>query len=152
MITFQTEPFEQAYRDAQPALIRHYDEIAENKSVTGPIDPDLSTYKALESTGRLKVLTARKDNEIVGYFTFFIGRNLHYDVTCGTEDIYWLAPEYRGVPKLAVRLFLEAEKIMKAHGVKIATVKTKVANDHEAFFAHLGFRPFERVYVKTMEV
>jgi len=151
MITFQTEPFMRAYTDAYPALVRHYDEIAENKEATGPINPDLRAYEALEATGRLRVLTARKDGVIVGYFTFFIGRNLHYDVTCGTEDIYWLAPEYRGIPKLAIRLFLEAEKIMRSEGVRIATVKTKVANDHEKFFAHLGYRPFERVYVKTME-
>lgn len=150
MISYQLEPFLAAYEEAKPSLVRHYDEIAENKEVIGPICPDLVAYLAIEKAGKLRVLTARNDGQIVGYFAFLISRNLHYDVKGSTEDIYWIAPEYRGVPRLAIRMFLEAEKIMRSDGALISTVKTKVANDHEKFFAHLGYRPFERVYCKVL--
>lgn len=149
-ITYQLESFDTFYKDARSLLERHYDEIAENKDVIGPVRVDVPTYLALEKLGKLRILTARNDGNLVGYFSFFVGRNLHYDIIGSTEDVYWVAPEYRGVPRLALRLFIEAEKIMRAESCVISTIKTKVANDHEGFFAKIGYRPFERVYCKTL--
>jgi len=149
-IVFALEPFDTAYRDAGPMLARHYDEIAENKEALGPLAPDVATYKAIEATGRLRVLVGRDEGRIVAYIAFIVTRNLHYDVIGASDDVYWVDPDYRGVPRLALRLFIEAEKIMRAEKVTISTVKAKLASDHERFFATLGYRPLERVYCKII--
>jgi hypothetical protein len=40
---------------------------------------------------------------------------------------------------------------MRQEGAVLSTIKTKVAHDHEAFFSALGYRPFERTYLKVLE-
>jgi hypothetical protein len=51
MISFQLEPFMSAYQEAMPSLVRHYDEIAENKAVIGPIAPDVETTSRSSASG-----------------------------------------------------------------------------------------------------
>jgi GNAT superfamily N-acetyltransferase len=149
-ITFQQEPFATAYRDAEPELHRHYDEIAEDKEIIGPIDPDLETYEALDKKDRLRVLTARDNGKLVGYYVAIIGQNMHYKkIRCAIEDMYYLAPEYRK-GSLGIRLFVEAEKMVRASQAVITLAKTKVAHDHGIIFKRLGYRPFESVYMKVL--
>jgi|SRR5579872_224079 len=148
-LVFQEEPFRQAYRDAEPELLRHYDEIAENKDIIGRIDPDLATYDALNEKGRLRVLTARDGGRLVGYYISVIARNLHYNIITATEDMYYLSPEYRR-GTAGIRLFVEAEKMVRQAGAIITVAKTKVRHDHGPIFERLGYRPFESVYMKVL--
>jgi hypothetical protein len=148
-ITFQQEPFEQAYGDAAPALETHYDEIAEDKNVIGRIDPDLTVYRSLEKAGKLRILTARDGEKLVGYYVAFLTRNLHYNILCATEDMYYLAPEYRQ-GTLGIKLFIEAEKMIREAKAVITVAKTKVSHNHGIIFERLGYRPFEHVYMKVL--
>jgi GNAT superfamily N-acetyltransferase len=152
-ITFQEEPFAVAYADALAAgcLERHYAEIAENKDTIGPVDPDLDVYDRLDAAGRLHVLTARDGSRLVGYFVGVTGPSMHYrTVVGGHEDMYWLAPEYRR-GAAGVRLVIEAEKMLRRKGARVATMRVKLARDHGPVLERLGFRPFERVHIKVLE-
>jgi hypothetical protein len=150
-ITFQEEPFAQAYGDAAPSLEKHYEEIAEDKETIGKVDPDLAVYEALEANGRLRVLTARDGGKLVGYYVAILAPSLHYkSILCATEDMYYLDPDYRK-GTAGIRLFVEAEKMIRAAKVVLTIAKTKVAHDHGILFQRLGYRPFERVYMKVLE-
>lgn len=149
MITFRKEPFWQALEDAAPLLPRHFDEIAENKEILGRPDPDLDRYRILDATGKLHTLVARDGARLVGYFVCITDNALHYrTIRAGSEDLYYLAPEYRGRP--GFQLILEAERMMRELGVQVATMKTKEANNKGPVLERLGWRPFERVYCKVL--
>ena len=150
-VTFQQEPFEKAYRDASEAMVKHYSEIAEEKDTIGPLDPDLAYYRAAEEKGALRILTARDGRKLVGYYVAVVANNKHYQsVLCAVEDMYYLDPEYRA-GMVGLRLFLEAEKMMREAKVVISIAKTKVAHDNGRLFEVLKYRPFERVYLKVLE-
>jgi GNAT superfamily N-acetyltransferase len=152
-ITFQEEPFAVAYADAHAngLLHAHYGEIAENKAAIGPVDPDLDVYGRLDAAGRLHVLTAREGSRLVGYFVGVTGPNMHYrTVIGGHEDMYWLAPEYRR-GMAGARLIIEAERMLRRKGARLATMRVKLAHDHGPLLERLGFRAFERVHLKVLE-
>jgi hypothetical protein len=150
-VSFREEPIETFYNEVLAILPSHYEEIAEDKNVIGPLDPDFSVYRTLYAAGKLHILAARDDGKLIGYYIAIIGKNLHYrTITVATEDIYYLAPEYRKGTS-GLRLFIEAEKMMRAAGAVMSVAKTKVAHDHGSLFQRLGYRHFESVYMKVLK-
>lgn len=149
MIIFAVEPWATAQHDFPPLFVQHYAEIAEDKAAI-PLDPDWDKYERLANAGVLKIITARKDGELVGYAFLLIDTHLHYRSTkFAAFDIYWLHPSCRG-GRTAVRFFRFIEGVIKAEGVVKAVCGCKIAHNHSRLFAWLGWRSAEIQFVRVL--
>ncbi len=148
MITYQIE----AYPDVEPELKaiypEHYAELA--VSTNFPLDPDYERYARLYQSGILKLITCRKDKELIGYVIMVVGAALHYK-TCivAHEDIYYLKKEHRK-GRTGIKLFNFVESEMKKLGVDRVVMGTKVYSDNSKLFEYLGYRFYEKLYTKEI--
>lgn len=130
-----------------PLWRRHYAEIADKRI---PLDPDFDRYDQIALMGKLHVLTVRNRGKLVGYLFAIVDTHLHYRSTLfAAFDLYWIDPEYR-CGWTGVRLFREAERTLRAKGVRKIVANTKVAKDMSPIFAHLGFQETERIHTKYL--
>ena len=148
-ITYQVETLAATREEALPLLDRHYEEIAQFKGVQ-KLDPDWETYDAMERSGHLWVMTVRDRGQLVGYMVMVINRALHYkSLLMATEDIHYLAPEYRkGLT--GYRLLAKTRQAMKDKGAKMATMRCKAGQSHAALFERLGGELSDMVYAFTL--
>ena len=123
-IVFAEESWGEYYKDCQELWKLHYKEIASDKD-RKKLSADVTRYESLEACGQLYILTARKDGVMVGYVVAAICYHPHFsEILCAFEDMYFLAPEYRGA-KVGMRLIKRALKGMKACGAQMAFFHTK---------------------------
>ena len=136
-------------REMIPLLVRHWREVALNHADV-PLDIDEARYKAMDESGALHILTARRNGLLIGYNVAIISTHLHYASTLhGITDVYWIAPECRhGVT--AMRLFQAVERELKKLGVRKLFTATKLHIDQGPLFERLGYRPVERLYAKLI--
>jgi hypothetical protein len=149
MITFQEEPWAAIRGEVSALWQQHYDEIAEDKDLV-PLDPDWDKYDALANLGKLVIVTARRERELVGYVFSVVDTHLHYKSTLfSMSDIYWLDRAHRG-GRTALRLFQAAERVLAGRGVVKMLSNTKLAHDQGRLFGAMGWREAERLFVKTI--
>jgi GNAT superfamily N-acetyltransferase len=147
MITYQQEFLATARPDAQKLLEDHWEEIALNKGKIA-LNPDWEAYEALESSGKLKIFTARDDDRLIGYFVVIVGINLHYkDHVFAVNDILYLSKEHRK-GRTGLKLIKFAEKYLKEDGVSVLSINTKVHKPFDSLMEYMGFNLIERVYSK----
>ena len=146
---FSEETLCQCLDEAKPLLVDHWENIALNKD-TIALDPLWDTYKKLEETGNLKIITARQEEKLVGYAAYVISPSLHYsDQIIADADVFWLDPDYRK-GMAGMRLFKQAEKVLKSYGVTRVLNKVKIHFDVGKVFERMGYDPIERVYSKSL--
>jgi GNAT superfamily N-acetyltransferase len=119
-----------------------------------PLAPRVAVYEYLEKNGELLTLTARLEGELLGYFIARIGPALHYETTIHAQtDITFVHPKMRG-RGLGVRLFLAAEKEMKARQVGIWQAGTKTIGPHyesmDRLLRWMKFAPTDLYYSKWL--
>ncbi len=147
MITFQVENWSDVKEEAAPLWVPHYEEVGQNKQKM-VLDPDIDKLDLYESLGKLHIVTARKEGELVGYHASLIDNLLHYkNILAGISDLYWIRKDCR-IGRVPLKLFQEVEKTLKARGVQILYDATKLYLDHDKLFQHLGYKPIERRYSK----
>jgi GNAT superfamily N-acetyltransferase len=125
--TFQRERVQDTIDEAYPLLVRHWDEIAWTKELSG-VDINRDFYKAIEDRGEIICVTARHDGALIGYAVYFLRLHPHYQtVRWAVSDIYWLAPEHRG-RALGARLFVRVELELRRVGVRVMHTTGKTAH------------------------
>lgn len=148
MITAQVEKWEDIRDEVAPLLVRHYDEIGQNKQKM-KLAYDVDKFNKLSSIGAFHIVTVRQDGKLVGYHAGVVDTLMHYkDVLANDGDAYWLDPACRGAAGAALKLFAEVERSSKARGVKVLYDITKLYADNDRLFQHLGYKPIERRYSK----
>ena len=148
-LVFAVETLAATRAEAEPLLMRHWDEVALNKE-TVPLDPDWEMYSRLEAGGIVHVTTARRDGKLVGYAAFLLTNNLHYRTLRVAEgDIFWLAPECRR-GRAGIDLMRAAEAQLRDRGVHRIVNKVKLHIDVGPVFEYLGYKPIERIYAKMV--
>lgn len=151
MITFQEEQFMDCIGEALPMLMDHYNEIALDQELI-PLDIDFDGYIALQSCGKLYILTIRDEGKIIGYHSVIVSSSLHYKSTLfGDTDIFYVIPERRG-GMLGIRMFKESERRLKQRGVKKVLIPYKL-HVHPyigKILEILGYRKIEHLYAKTL--
>lgn len=151
MLTFATERLSDVRAEAEPLLLRHWEEVALNRD-TVALDPDWEAYQRVEDAGAFHVTTARQDGALVGYAAYVIAGNLHYRSLRVAEcDIFWLAPERRH-GMAGARLLKAAEEHLRALGVNKVILKTKLHGglDLGPLFDQLGYGAIERTHAKML--
>jgi L-amino acid N-acyltransferase YncA len=126
----------------------HYEELCVTKDF--PMDPDLEAYGRMHMAGMLKCVTARDDEELVGYAIFIVQPHLHYR-SCKTafEDLYFLKKTHR-LGRTGIRLFQFAEEALRAEGVHRIIFHTKVHLDNSRLFEYLGYKHTDKLYTKIL--
>jgi GNAT superfamily N-acetyltransferase len=159
LITYQVEPFDTAFEEAQELLEQHWEEIALDKHrIKLAIDKD--RYKELADRGVLHIVTVRDANDqkwaydpgkLIGYHVGIINSHLHYKNDLhGFTDIFFVHPDYRK-GRIGINLFKFVEKSMKERGVVKLMTAVKLHMDVGKIFEHLGWTPTERLYSKVLE-
>ena len=154
MITYLVEPWSLIRSEIAQLWQRHYDELVSDKDKI-PLAPDYRQYQEHATSGALHIVTARSDGQLIGYVFAIVRPHLHYATTlCGFWDLYYVTPEHRKglglslVGHPGVALFREAEKSLRARGVKKMFSGTKMWRDASHIFEYLGWVETERLFTK----
>ena len=143
--TYQRETVRGVLEEIKPLLERHWEEIATYKDM--PLDPDYPAYLVAEDRDRVRVFTARVDGVLVGYGVFFVG-NLHYKSSrIATQDILFVAPEYRG-KMVGFRLIRFCDEQLRGEGIQVIYQHVKLAHDFGPMLGRIGYQPVETIHAR----
>jgi GNAT superfamily N-acetyltransferase len=155
-ITYQVEPFDTSFEEAQELLIEHWEEIALNKDKI-KLAVDVTRYKELADRGALHIVTVRDASiqksawdpgKLVGYHVAIINVHMHYKNDLhGFTDIFFIHPDYRK-GRIGIDLFRFVEKSMKERGVVKLMTAVKMHKDVGPIFEWLGWTETERMFSK----
>ena len=149
MITYRQESLVTTKADIIPLLEKHWEEVALNKDKI-KLNPDWDAYANLEDAGILKIFTARDDRKLVGYFVVFVKSHIHYkDHLFCYNDVIFVDEEYRK-GFTSPRLIKFAEKCLKADGVEVMIVNTKMHKPFDSLLVWLGYKHIENLYSKVL--
>ena len=146
---FAIENLAKVRREIEPLLMEHWNEIALNKDII-KLNPDWREYARLDELNALRIYTARKDGELMGYFVIMVSRSLHYkDHLFANNDIVFLTkPARKGLTGLKLVKF--AMESLKAEGVTKLHINTKTHQPFDPIMDRLGFEEIETVFSKVL--
>lgn len=148
-VTFRTETLSQAKADGEPLLRRHWQEIAHYLDI--PYAPQWDKYEMLEANGKLRIFTARIDEQLVGYCVFLVDRNIHYGSSLeANEDVLFLVPEQRK-GRIGIRLIKFADELLKSEGVQLVKRHIKFAHDHLPLLECMGYEKIDMIVGKRLD-
>ena len=138
MIVFKREFYDDVVEDIKPLILEHWNEIALHKDKI-LLNPDFRRYKLIENSGKLTIITARKETELVGYSIFFLGEHIHYKhCFVATNDVLFLTKKERK-GSCGIRLIKESERILKELGAKRLLFHVKPNKDFSPILARCGY-------------
>lgn len=150
MITFQTEKLDEVKDDIIEIMQRHGEEFTYHKDKKGEVAPNWELGILIDSMDRLCICTARDDNELIGYFVFYLTPLAHYrNVLAAFEDTFYLLPEYRS-KGIGYRFIKYSVQKMKDSGATMLKVTNKSKSDYKAMWERLGFEQEEIVYTQVL--
>ncbi|MDX1702226.1 MAG: hypothetical protein R3250_16485, partial [Melioribacteraceae bacterium] len=88
---YETNPVP-IFKELIVILEKHKDELCVFPNTK--LNPDWKTYEAMHSKGNLAVITARRNDRIIGYTVNIIARHFHYSFIYGVNDIIYIEDEY----------------------------------------------------------
>lgn len=146
---FAIENLAKVRREIEPLLMEHWNEIALNKDII-KLNPDWREYARLDEINALRIYTARKDNQLMGYFVIIVSRSLHYkDHLFANNDIVFLTkPARKGLT--GFKLIKFAIESLKAEGVSKLHINTKTHQPFDPILERLGFEEIETVFSKVL--
>ena len=149
MITFQEEKFFSVWPEMEKLVHIHHAEIAYAQDLL-KLNLNFDSYAAAEKAGKLCTLTVRREHRLVGYYIGFVNKHLHYkDALVGINDVYYIHPLLRQ-GWTGVKMFVEAEKMLRARGAVLAIVGENVAHSVSPIFTRLNYDLVERMYWKRL--
>jgi N-acetylglutamate synthase-like GNAT family acetyltransferase len=149
MTKYGLDSFVRIRHEIEPLLKQHWDEIALNKESI-KLNPHWRKYSILDRNNMLRVYTARKDDELIGYFVVILESSLHYmDHTFAHNDVIFLAKQFRkGLT--GVKLIKYAMDSLAEEGVKQLFINTKLHQPFDLILERLEFNEVEKVYAKVL--
>ena len=130
-------------------LERHWREIAHYQDIE--LNVDWSVYEQAEALGKLRIFTARVDDELVGYAVFFVNHNPHYkDSLQAVQDILFLAPEHRK-GRIGFGLLAFADMQLAGEGVQATYHHSKAAHNIGPLLERMGYELVDVIYAKRLD-
>jgi len=149
MVTVQHEAYESIKDEIKDLLAEHWREIALYQDRIA-LNPNWKEYARLAAAHALRCYTVRSDGLLVGYFVLVVSTSLHYsDHLFATNDVIYIKPEHRK-GTTGWRLIKFAEQQLRAEGVSLMTVNTKVHAPFDPLMERLDFDYIERLYAKCL--
>lgn len=148
MIKFQSERFADILGEMRPLIDRHFMEIEGGRLQRFRLSRDFGKYISMEHAGWLGMVTARYEDDLVGYCLFMIMPHPRFD-NClfALNDAIYLLPEHRR-GWTAARMIAYAEDYLAALGVDRVMISVPVVNDFSAILGRRGFEEVERNFEK----
>lgn len=144
---FQREMVFQVCREIGNLLERHHEESCPDGY---PLSPDWKRYRSLEEAGCLCLISARDDQELVGYATAFVTPHPHSTTSMvALGDMVYLVPEKRLGPS-GIQLIKTAERECEKMGAKSITWNAKLGTVLEDLLPLIGYGPEEVVWLKQL--
>jgi len=147
MITYQVERWQDAHEEMAKLWVLHWEEIAHERDKI-PLEVNYREYNALAEIGVVHLLVAREHGAMVGYHLSMVKGHLHYaSLLSAFVDVYFMLPKYR-LGFAGIKLFREAEKSLRARGVRKIFTGTKISKDMSIIFKRLGYKHVENLLTK----
>jgi GNAT superfamily N-acetyltransferase len=151
LIRFAIEKWDDLRRDARDIFPAHFQELAlHQEDVT--LDIDDSMYHLFEDRGRLLILTARDNGELVGYYVAVLLENHPHNKSFGIVsacDMFYMKKENRK-GGAGAKLLIAAAAALKARGVKKATMSTKLHFENRDLMEALGWEATDTVFQRLL--
>ena len=98
----------------------------------------------------LRIFTARKNHELVGYCVLVVSQSLHYkDHIFANNDVVFVLPEYRE-GMTGYKLIKYAEDYCRENNVSLLNINTKVHLPFDSLMLGMNFELIERIYSKYL--
>lgn len=152
---------EERFPDVFKELMGHFETHLKEVTVGIPVleeeypKMDTSLFATLSAMNRSVVVVLRDESDtMVGYFVGTLFRHPFYECITLNEDMFYLAPEYRGsMPPLGPMLLGEVERAARAHGAEVMTVGIPLQSGGAAI--HLleanGYKDCEHIFFKRLK-
>lgn len=149
MVEIRQERVADIWREIAKIAEEHWKETEAYRHGQG-FNPNWDQYFRYEEMGLYHQFTARHDGKLVGYGGFYVMPSMHTQRLIGSEDTYFVLPEYRR-GRTALNLFKAMENRAKALGAVELTVTTKVSNPKaELIVQYMGYRVVEHRWSKPL--
>ena len=134
-------------QELMPLLTLHYQEIAHYKDI--PLDIDVDRYAATESSGGLRLYTARDEQRAaVGYAVYCVASNAHYKSSLqAVQDVLFIHPQRRGFGR---EFILWCDEQLAKDGVEVVYHHVKKAHDFGAMLKLMGYEAVETIYGRRL--
>lgn len=113
-----------------------------------PFDPDLDIYKILADAGNIKILAARREDELVGWTLFWISPHQYHPSTkFAISDVTYVIPEHRGTGVLK-EMLVKADALLRSIGVEAISWQARADKDFGAALEKQGYEKTTITYAK----
>lgn len=146
-VKFKEEKYIDIKEEMQPLLQQHWKEIALYRDKI-PLDINHQGYLDANESGILRIYTARKDGELVGYFVLQLFQHMHYwSTSFAMCDVIYVKPEHRP-GGTGPKLIKYCEGKMKDLGVQLMTINTKAHAPFDRLLESMDYQLADLFYSK----
>lgn len=152
MMTFQEESVAGCWNELYPLAYQHH-QSSQNYKRHEPFRPLRERYERYNEAGIFRLLTARDQGRLVGYFGVYLMESMHSQLPIAREDTFYLEPAHRG-GRNALRFLQWIEDfISRAAGPHIEILfsceEDNTSGIHK-LLKHLDYTPVITVYSKQL--
>jgi GNAT superfamily N-acetyltransferase len=145
-LAITVEPIAAVWDEWLPLAAEHWQEVSWQPGTREDLDKDL--YQASEEAGSFIMFTARNDDVLVGYASFYVGRSAHRKGRIDAiQDAIYLMPAFRGH---AAQLIAAADRLLADRGVSSVAHSVRNARNFGPVLERMGYRPIETVYAREL--
>ncbi len=123
MITYQEEYYSDIATELKALAEAHYAEVVPfSDKIEFSINETL--YDTLGKSGNIIIVTARDDNALIGYCSFFLGMHHYANAKIATLDTIYVKDDYRH-KDVASSMLIQAEVILELENVTTVSLALK---------------------------
>ncbi len=141
------------YEDIVPEISILYGMAVDEVVGDCPFEADVNhdDFINMDNMGILRVITARKDNKLIGFHVSMITNDMFYrDKKTAYVMHYYLMKEHRGNGR-GLKMFEYAENLNKKDDIDRSFMSRKTHINNEKMFSALGYNKIEINYEKYYE-
>lgn len=138
------------FDEAEPLFQAHSKEVEVYDDI--PLIANRGVYLALQDADKILMLTARNDEELIGYLIYIINEDIHHvGSLLAQQDSYFVLKEYRkSLLPVGYRLLDEAESILSKLGVDVVNLYVNKNVDFGPFLEKMGYLQTDTLYQKRI--
>jgi hypothetical protein len=144
-VDFAHESYANVKNEIKPLLQEHWKEIALHTDDI-KLEPNWNAYSRMAEQGALRVYTARKDGELVGYFVCIVMPSIHYmrHLFANNDILFLKKAQRKGTA--GIRLIKYAVEELTKEGVTLININVKKKQDFGLVLEHIGFEHVEDLW------
>lgn len=113
----ELEPWSDGFwRDAESLATDHFEEVDGGIAPNRRFKVDEALMRLISDAGALKIVTARKADQLVGYYTWNVTQDVESEgLLIAQQGAWYVAP---GHPRVALQMFHKSVEALRALGVQ----------------------------------